>query len=372
MNRFRYNQFLLFLVGIIILGSLLFTIIGQKNQKKLQVYEEPDSITTQMITTEEKQIDTFLFENEQYGFSIELPLGWDKVVKDGFDTYIHTPSASSIQIQVLPYEPSINLVSPDTLSTELVEKGYVFVDFIRNTTSSYELLYQDQGEVLYDYIEEVFWSRDCLVKIICVFNDSNAQKLHPYYEKVIKSFTWNTTNIIPNNLYLYYNEMTDFEVAIPSDWTVGYSGNSLVAVNMDNTAQMTVTVSEYNNTLDKITATDMSNLVKPNKNSFMLKEFSTSPTKAVAKSTYNNGTPATNYTYMYSNGIYLYMVQFDYFTGTIDENIIFQCDSMFREFLTQKIIEESEVVESNNSTPTDATPIDATLTDAATPTESTQ
>ena len=80
----------------------------------------------------------------------------------------------------------------------------------------------------------------------------------------------------------------------------------------------------------------------------MLKDFSTSATSATATAYYNNGTASTNKIYLFANGQYLYSLQFDFFNGAIDDSVPDLCASYFREFVTQKIIDESQI-----ATPTD-------------------
>lgn len=344
MYKRNQNPWILF-GGIIIILSVLFTMCSQHKQDTLELYDETDVITTAEITTEEKVIDTFIYENTEYGFTLEIPKGWEKVIQDGYDTYIHTPSSSSIQIQIFPYDAAINNTSQESVSTDVVQKGYTLVSYNRISPSSYELMYQK--EKTYDYIEEVKWSRDCIVKLVCVFNDENYTKIYPYYEKSINSFQWNTDDIIPDDVYLYYSSIGDFEFAVPVDWTLGTANASYVAVNADNTAQLTVTVSENQNLLSDLTATDMTNFLITNKNAFMLREFSTGTTSARAVASYNNGNPTTNKTFLFANGQYWYCLQFDYITGSFDESMSDVYAGYFREFVTKKIIEESDIVQTS-------------------------
>lgn len=344
----RKQNPLILLGGIIIMLSIIFTMCSQKKQDKLKVYEG-DIVSTQEITTESLNIDTFTYENLEAGFQMEIPAEWNKVVKDGYDTYIHIPSSSSIQIQIEPYNPSINMTTQESLSSEITQNGYTFVSSNQIDTSSYEVMYQKITDSTYDYIEETRWNRKYIVKLLCIFNDENYKRIYPYYEKIINSFNWTTEDIIPSDIFLYYSQYGDFEFAVPLGWSIGSSDSSYVAVNSNNTAQITITVSEHTDLLSEITATDMTNYLNTNKNAFMLKDFSTSATEATATASYNNGTASTNRTYLIANGQYLYSIQFDYYDNSIDETLPAICRSYFREFITQKIIDDSQA-----ATPSDA------------------
>lgn len=344
MTKYRKGQNPWVLVfGTILTFSILFTMCSSNTQDKLDVYTQSDIVSTESEeATKEPDISTFTYENEQYGFSLLIPEGWDKVTKNGCDTFIHRPSASSVQIQITDYNPAINNINAESISTQVVNDGHSFVNFTRLTNASYEVSYQDMKTSTYDYIEEVFWDRTTIIKLICTFNDSNYEKIYPYYSKIINSFNWNRKNEIPEGYSLYFSNTADFEFGVPTDWTISTSGNAIVCISSDSSAQMTVTVSENTSTLENFTATDMTNLLLTGKNGFMLKSFSGNHTQATATASYNNGEPMTNQTFLFANGFYLYSIQFDYYTGVLDDSIPKTCAALFREFITAKIIEESE------------------------------
>ena len=330
-------------LGILLIMSILFTKCSSGEQNKLNVYTESDVISTeQEITTEEKKIDTFTYEDNTYGFKVLIPSEWEMVTKDGFDTYIHTPSASSIQIQVKEYDPNINSCNAESLSEEIVNNGYTFINFARLTNTSYEISYQDKQTNAYDYIEDVYWNKNCIVILKCTFNDINYEKIYPYYKKILNSFSWTNEDTIQEGFLLYYSEIADFEFGIPSNWYISASGNSIVAMSEDNLAQMTVSVQEYTDNLSNFTATDMTNLIKYGKNAFMLKEFNNNYVSAVSTATYTNGDSMTNKTYLYANGFFLYSIQFDYYTGSIEDTVPQSCAALFREFLTEKTTQNAK------------------------------
>lgn len=341
-NKMKNQNPIFSLLGIVLILSIGFTILSSNKQNTLEVYNNSDIVKQEEITTEEKQIDTFIYENEKYGFTIEIPSNWEKVIKDGYDTFIHPASSSSIQIQVQEYDPIINQTSADVLSTQVVDNGYSFVNYTRLTNYSYELLYQDTSNNPYDYIEEVYWNKNAIVKLKCVFYDKNYPKILPYYTKSFESFLWYEPN--KDDYRLIYSSVGDFEFAIPSNWVCSTSGNAIVCANPDNTAQLVITLQESNQTLESLTATDMTHIISSGRNGFVLKDFNTSHTKAIAYAMYNNGSDMRNKTYLIANGFYTYSFQYDYVNGAIDEIIIDNSMELFREFVSKKIIEDSETV----------------------------
>ena len=105
------------IIGVIVILSAIFTIMSKKDQQNLNAYTKSDKVS---------QEDTD-----------EVPSDWNQVTKDGYPTFIHSASASSLQIQTLDYDPSINNTSEDTISTQIAEDGKTFLSFQKSTDTSY-------------------------------------------------------------------------------------------------------------------------------------------------------------------------------------------------------------------------------------------
>ena len=84
MNRFKNGKVspLIFIFGLIIMGSLLFTIISQKRQNdKLKVYNQDETVENLESTTEETvEISSFTVADDNAGFSVNIPDGWQKII----------------------------------------------------------------------------------------------------------------------------------------------------------------------------------------------------------------------------------------------------------------------------------------------------
>lgn len=238
------------------------------------------------------------------------------------------------------------MLTAEQISAEIVSKVYTFTAFGRISSSSYEVLYQKIQNSIYDYVEYVYWNRSNIVKLVCIFNDENYEKIIPYYEKIFNSFEWNGDNAIPEGYCLYYFENADFEFCLPEDWSLAASDISVVGLNPENTIQLTVSVQEYPSTLGNVTAMEISSFLSTNKSNFMLQNFATSYTKATASFTHMiNDKLVSNKTYLFCNGVFLYILQFDFYDSSIDESITETCSNLFREFITAKLINESESAE---------------------------
>lgn len=322
------------LLGLVLL-SIIFAIFSQSgSKKKLGVYSDPDKVETfSEATTETKPIDTMQYEDTKAGFILNIPSDWKRVNQDGTTMFVHQPSSSSVTIKVSDYDPSINTVSSESLSETIVGEGKTFVSFTKNSTSNYQVSYQDLSDTTYDYVDDVYWSRDHIVTLQCVFNDQNYKKILPYYDKILSSFQWTTENTIPSDILLQYIESLKFEIGIPASWSASQADNALVAMSQDNDASETITVLNSTAALNSITATDFSSVLKNGKSNFILGDFNASSDKVTA--TYSWSDDSQNYigkAYCYSDGKQLYLICFDYIQDSISDDLPDTCCKFFRSF----------------------------------------
>ncbi len=358
-NNKRSTNIIILIIGISIIGSLIFTIIGINKQKNtLQVYDGNDKINNIDSTEEELNIVTNTYVDDDNLFSLQIPDGWERVVRNGHTEFIHTPSATSVSINIQPYDPSVNALDPTTVSASLLNEGYQYLncDYINGYSS--EIIYQKTGNKTYDYIEENIWCREYVVTLLFTLSDDNYEKMQPYLNKIFNSFEWSdNVTPIPEGYHLIYISIGDFEFLVPDTWTVGSEGNSVVCANQENNAQMIVKVQDFTDDLSNMTSYDLAALIKPGReNGFIITNSSASINKASAESSYlsADGYNMFNKTYLYANGYYLYTIQFDYLANSIDETLPDTCSSYFREFVTKKLQDEMD-----NASATDATASDA-------------
>ena len=333
------------IIGVIVILSAIFTIMSKKDQQNLNAYTKSDKVS-QEDTDEDKEddldIDMSVYTDNKVGFSISVPSDWNQVTKDGYPTFIHSASASSLQIQTLDYDPSINNTSEDTVSTQIAEDGKTFLSFQKTTDTSYEIQYQSHGNSTYDYVERVYWDRSKIVKLLCIFNDANYDKISPYYDKILKSFAWNKSDPVTEGYYLYYNDSANFEIGIPDDWALGTSGNALVASDSSTGASMTLSATDYTGTLSSVTGTDVVNLVRGKKSNFIMNSYDNSEKEAKVTATYvQDNVQMTNIIYLFCDGTRLYIVSFDYEQGTIKDDVPAACAKLFRSFNSSSTTDDS-------------------------------
>ena len=185
---FGFEEIAMFLGGLILVISIILTIVSNKSAAdKLPVYTGGDEVSVAEIVPEKEEVEiaTDIYVDNENGFSISIPEGWTEVMQDGNTTFIDAASGSSIQIQVSPYDPTLNNASAERYAQILNNEGLVFKNFVWKGATNFELLYQDYQENTYDYIEEVYWDRETTVTLLCILKDAYYQQMKPYYDKSI-------------------------------------------------------------------------------------------------------------------------------------------------------------------------------------------
>ena len=103
------RRFLAIRVIVILIFTGLYFIINQ--QTPLPGYVGDTSSITSTLENEDTIGEMETYQDPDTGFSISIPIDWQQVTMDGYQTFIHSASASSIQIQVQDYYPQVNMVT---------------------------------------------------------------------------------------------------------------------------------------------------------------------------------------------------------------------------------------------------------------------
>lgn len=302
---------------LITIGILIILFLGNamnKNNETLNVYNGGNSTYTVPQETEKKTVPSFLYAREDINFQMQIPEGWQEVTKDGYDTFIHSASASSIQIQVLNYYPMVNNASLESLSETYAANGFQVTEFDFMTTASYYVLYQSQGmSGVTDYIEYVYWDRQHVVKVIVTVNDANYTKLEAEILQSLDSIQWEREDPVPDDLYLNYQPYGDFEFAVPNGWVVGSTDEAFYAYDESLNAVLTVNVLEDSSSIADISQLDYANFLTNNKANFALTGFEQGDNSIYGEATYmSDNVQMGLMQYYYANGTYHYIVTYEF------------------------------------------------------------
>lgn len=317
MIRWLYRTFgrfwYIFVVAIMVVGFLIIA----TSKKELKVYDSEKGKSTYTIEQEtetEKVIVSDTYFNNEINFVMQIPEGWEHVIKDGYDTFVHAASASSIQIQVLSYYPMVNNVTEESLNETLSQSGYTLTEFSYLGDNGYYDIYKgynNAGEV--DYIEHVFWDRSHVVKILVIVNDIYYDKLSDEIWFAINSASWEYENPITEGYFLNYQIYGDFEFAVPDTWLFSSTDGALYAYDEETGSSLVVNVLEDPSMLEDISELDYVNFLSAGKSNFILSTFQQYSDYIYGEGTYsNNGVNVALMQAYYANGKYQYILTYEY------------------------------------------------------------
>lgn len=372
------------LIAIMAAIAAFLVIVITKQQTPLPSYNssnDPET-TTEYETT--KRVDSFTYQDETTGLCIAIPDEWQKVTKSGYTTFIHSPTASSIQIQVLDYYPEVNSVSATSVSTEIVSLGGEYLNFYWIDNSSFVTTYKlYNGSLTTDYIEYTLFDRQNVVRIIYTINDEYYNDLQDYITYSLDSISWDKLDPIPTTMNLYYSEVGDFEFGIPIGWTGGLVDGAYYASDTNSNASYTITVTSSAADFSNVSQINYVSYASQNRTNFILQSFVKDNTNIYATYTYNNGdTRMMVRQFMIANGNYEYslteecpMTTYEQVSDLFDDLInvfrIFDEGMIAEESTTEGIIEGITTEEGNEIVSVEEVSPDATENTVTSETEET-
>lgn len=325
-------------IGIMVLVFVIFA----RKRDLLNAYTGGSSDYT--VTTEEQETETEV-EMEEYrsgdlALSMQIPKGWEKVTKDGYDTFIHAPSASSIQVQVLSYYPQVNNATAESVSEDLLSRGYSMMDFGWSTPNSYLATYQSETSAgVMDYIDYTIWDLSHVVKFHATVQDVYFNRLKESIFASLDSLVWDYEDPVPENICIYYILGGDFQFGVPLGWTTGEQDGSLYAYDEATGASMSVSMlTDQEVDINSLTQVDYANFAANGKNNFILSRFEKGADYIYAEANYSvNNTMMGMMQYYSIVGSTHYILSFELPYDVIDQyyNTCYSCMEVFRTFGTQ-------------------------------------
>lgn len=333
-NMTKKEKQITIVLGICLIAAVIFLIISKNNQNSLSVYMNDNSVNIwENENSDNLDISMIEYRNNKLNMGCMVPSDWERKDVENGVSFTHTKSNSVFQLSIKPYEPSVNNQNATSISAKLVENNYVFVNFIRLSSNSYQVMYQDKSKSVNDFIETVYWDRNNIVTLKCSFSDKNYQGIISYFDKIISSFKWNYENPITKGYIVFYHPELNIEFEIPETWVYQASNNTISFVEEASGATICLSIANTTNYLDSLTATDMTNLIKSGKNNFMMKNFSTSKNMAYAScSYYENDKQVLCDQYIFADGKRYYYISVNYYSGTLDSSIGETLSSSFKSY----------------------------------------
>ena len=300
------------MVAVIISMSILALIIQMSNQSR-DVYTGTES--TVPTQTERPHTKLKLYEENELGLRYGVPEDWTQVVKDGFKTYIHQPTATSLQVRIEDYIPELLIWNEDTAHAYAQRQGGDLTSFYWNDANSFSLIYnkyQDKQERTTAFLEMVQFDRlHCItmsVSVMAEYYDSMSDII----DDVMESFYWEKPAPWPDGTYVYYSEYGAFEFAYPASWNVGTTDNAYIAQDPETGGVMSIAVSESDATYQGVSQIQYVQFAGETRNNFALSTFAADDNIIYAVGTYYSGDQEVVLVqYLLASGRYEYAITFE-------------------------------------------------------------
>lgn len=327
-----------FIIAIAVI-AIIFTIFARQ-QDLLNVYTGGDSTYTVEETEEEEtEVAMTEFASDELALTLQVPEGWEHVTQDGYDTFIHSPSATSIQLQIMSYYPQINNVSMESLSEDLLAVGYSLTDFSWTGLNSYLATYQSETSAgIMDYIDFTIWDLSHVVKLHVTVQDENYERIKDPLLASLDSLVWDYEDPIPENVVVNYFMNGDFQFGIPYGWTTGEQDGSLYAYDEASGTSMSVSyLEDQDPDIDSITQLDYATFAGSGKTNFILSLFEKGQHYIYGEATYSvNNTMMGMMQYYGIYGTTHYIITFEIPYDLVSDyyDLCRSCISIFRTFGT--------------------------------------
>ena len=130
-------------------------------------------------------------KNENPPFTVNVPAGWTKIVKNGYTTWVDKASASSFRTQIGVSDAAILEVTRDSVAAELAAVGAEFVNFYWMDEWNFACMYRtftESGSLA--NIEITAFNRRHIVRFVFVINEVYYNQLENVVAQMIDSFVW--------------------------------------------------------------------------------------------------------------------------------------------------------------------------------------
>ena len=317
MYRLRqiFGRFWFLIVAGVMLAIFLTIATGNKT---LDVYTGLDRDDSGRVIEQEeeteKPFDSQAYVNPTVGLALQIPTGWTYVKKSGFDTFVHSATGSSVQVQVMEYYPMVNNATAESLYQTYAEMGLELTEFQQLGDSSYYVVYKGNAmDGVTDYVERVMWDRDHVVKIVFTFNENNYESLQSEIWGCFDSAQWPGENPIAEGVFLHYSPYGDFEFGVPSGWTLTQPDENYFYAALDGAnASMSAEVLEDSTLMSNFSQVDYANYVGNGRSNFALTQFQQDDSSIYAEGTYYVGDVQMSLMQYYlANGVYHYVVTYE-------------------------------------------------------------
>lgn len=244
---------------------------------------------------------------------VYVPEDWTRVTKDGFATFIHSPSATSCQVQAGNYTPSLLLTNASDMQQKASNNGYIMNEFQWLSKTSYYLMYQkmtDDSSTI--YYEIVNFDRDSVVNLIFTVKSEHYDAFSDLIISMINEFEYVPTDAFPDGLTPLYCEAGKYEFVAPDTWSVAQSDNSYIVQDTETATTFSIVAAESTANYSETSKLDYTAFVSKSRPNYMLLSYNADSNVIFAESSYSTEGVAVRMTqYMIATGTHEYIVTFE-------------------------------------------------------------
>lgn len=309
--KFHKKNYWIMLVVLVVLFSMVTIYIQGQQELSAPSGKSIDSTT---ITTTEPQYNLVEYTNDEYHYTAQIPTDWTKVIKDGYDTFIHSPTATSCQIQTTTYSPQLLLVTSESVQTELEGAGYVLNNFQWVTSTQYTVIYQKivNNTSSCIYIEITEFDRATTLRRVFTIESKYYDSFSGVITAMVDSFVWDKQSPFPEGYIPYYSTNGSFEFVYPSTWNVGQTDNTYLMQCPEYGTTISINATESSATYETVDKLDYTSYASQSRQNFMLLSYNADSNMILAESSYSsNNTEMRMIQYLIATGTYEYTITFE-------------------------------------------------------------
>lgn len=306
----------------LVIIAILISLIIVYFQGQSELNAPTGKVVENTVPTETKpdyDFQKYVVANEEA--VVYIPSDWTSVTKDGYMTYIHSPSATSCQVQTGNYSPSLLLTNASNVQQAVTNKGYVLNEFQWLSKTSYYLMYQkltsENSSTI--YYEIMNFDRDSAVNLVITLNSEHYEAMSEMVIAMIQAYEWYPTDAFPAEMTPIYCDAGKYEFVAPDAWNVAQSENSFLVQENETATTFSVVATESTSNYADVSKLDYTSFVSQSRPNYMLLSYNADANVIYAESSYS------------TEGVSLRMVQYMIATGTHEYIVTFETQSTLYE-----------------------------------------
>lgn len=306
MNQPKNKKIVAFVVVIVLISLILLYTNRGSTDLELPTGAGVSNIVTQ-ATEDEIKVKTYT--NEKLSYTIKVPEDWKKIIKDGCDTYIHSPSATSVQIASIKYNPQFLSITAEIMTQEIAKEGGTLTNFMWINPTTYSVVYT-KGKLIYTEITS--FDRVDAIRFVLTVEEKNADKMIKYISGIIDGFQWTPKAPFPEGTFPVYSSYGNYEFVFPANWKTAISNNVYLAQDQNSGAVISVSATKSTATYEKYSQIDYANYASSGRPAYVLNSYSADKNVIYAQGTYNaNNVPMVLVQYLLASGTFEYTLSFE-------------------------------------------------------------